>query len=160
MTRPLTLAAVLFAAAAVLVASSPPATPQPYSVAAPAAVQVPYYGAVYGQPGALTKADVARIIELLESIERNTAPAAKLAAKAGPDKLVTAKARCAGCHTPAKADAKGGGFLLFNDDSAKSLRVLDGRQKAAVRRAVEEGTMPPAPAAKLTPAERSALTSP
>ncbi len=152
MTRP--LAAVLFAAAAVLVAGSPPATPQPYHAAAPAAVQVPYYGAVYGQPGALTRADVTRIIELLESIERNTAPAR--AVKAGPDALAVARAKCSACHTPARADGKGGGFTLFNDDRASSLRILDGRQRAAVRRAVEEGTMPPN--GKLTPAERSALT--
>lgn len=151
---------ILFVAAAVLVACSNTATTQPYSVAAPAAVQVPYYGAVYGQPGGFSKADVARIIELLEAIERNTTPPT-LPLKGGaktPDVLAVAKARCSSCHTPGRADAKGGGFALFNDDKASSLRILDGRQRAAVRRAVEEGTMPPPPAAKLTPAERSAFT--
>lgn len=128
---------------------TPPATSQP--------VAVPSQAAHYQPPVVLSKGDAARLdrlAELLEAIERNTAPAR--AVKAGPDRLAVARAKCSACHTPARADAKGGGFALFNDDQAASLRVLDGRQQAAVRRAVEEGSMPPA--GELTPAERSALT--
>lgn len=154
MTR--AVAAALFVAAAAVVAGSPHAASQPYHAAAPAAVQVPYNAVVYGQPGALTKADVVRIIELLESIDRNTAPAAAKAVKAGPDKQAVARANCAACHTPAKADKAGGGFILFADDKASALKPLSARERTRVKEAVESGEMPPN--RKLTPADKTALT--
>lgn len=151
---------VLFAAAALAVATARPArSDPPYHAAAPAAVQVPYYGAVYGQPGGFSAADAKRVVELLESIDKRLAvletKAGPVAAKA-PDPAAVARARCAGCHVPKSAEAKGGGFILFADDKAGALKPLSARERARVREAVEGGTMPPN--GKLSPAERSAFT--
>ncbi|MBN9523689.1 hypothetical protein J0H58_35120 [bacterium] len=149
------VAALLFAAVAAVVAGSArPGASQP-GASQPGAV--PSQTAHYQPPVALSKADAARldrVIELLESIERNTAPAR--AVKAGPDRPAVAKTRCAGCHTPAKADKAGGGFILFGDDKATTLKPLSARERTRVKEAVESGAMPPDRA--LTPAERSALT--
>lgn len=127
---------------------------------------VPYYGATYGTPGGFSAAEAKRVVELLESIDRrleaieqktgNGPPAANLKAK-GPDLAAVAKTHCAACHTPTKAEASGGGFILFAGGDAKALKPLSGREKTRVTEAVVGGTMPPDGRKKLTPAERSAF---
>ncbi|HEY1191090.1 MAG TPA: hypothetical protein VGE74_25880 [Gemmata sp.] len=165
----LTCSALFLAGAAVLLASGhpshcnpPPVTGYtPQSHAAP--LVVPYYGATYGGPAGISTADGKRIVELLESIDRRLeAIEAKsgggpLAQKAGPELLTVAKANCASCHTPAKADRAGGGFTLFADDAAGAMLPLSGRQKTAVKQAVTDGTMPPGNRKKLSAEEKAAF---
>lgn len=123
-------------------------------------VVVPYYGATYGGAG-LSAADGKRIVELLESIDnrleaieaKTGGPAAGL--KKGPDLLAVAKHRCAGCHTPGKSEARGGGFILFADDAGGAMKPLSGREKARIKESVQGGTMPPT--TKLSPAEKAAF---
>lgn len=126
-------------------------------------VVVPYYGATYGTPGGFSAAEAKRVVELLESIDRRLeAIEAKqaggpAAVKKGPDLVAIAKANCAACHTPAKSDKAGGGFILFADDQAVALKPLSGREKTRITESVQAGTMPPDGRKKLTPAEKSAF---
>ena len=148
MTRSLALLGLALA----LIVTSAHATP----------VVVPYYGATYGTPGGFSAADAKRVVELLESIDRRLEAIEQRQAwpaplKKGPDLLALSKANCAACHTPAKADKAGGGFILFADDAATALKPLSGREKTRVTEAVQAGTMPPDGRKKLTPAERSAF---
>lgn len=158
---------ILFAAGVALVLgtsapshSNPPAVgygPQAHA----GAVVVPYYGATYGGPAGISASDGKRVVELLESIDRRLEQleaktgAAPLAVKKGPELLAVAKQRCAACHTEARADAKGGGFILFADDKASALKPLSAGEKTRVKQAVQGGTMPPA--AKLTADEKAAF---
>lgn len=131
------------------------------------AAVVPYYGATYTPPGAWTRDDVAKYLGLLEAQNailgeiRDELRAGRAggpvpqAAKKGPDMLATAKARCAACHTPSKSDASGGGFILFADDARTALRPLSTRDRANIKRAVLEGTMPPSK--PLSAAEKAAF---
>ncbi len=148
-------ALALFLTASIAVASTPPA--QTYSV--------PAYGGVplqlLGQQPGLSAADAKRIIELLESIDRRLE--AIEAKTGGPvpllqkkvELLPVAKAKCAACHTPSKADAKGGGFVLFANDDATVLQFLKADAKRAVKQAVQDGSMPKN--GKLTAEEKSAF---
>lgn len=156
--RTATALALFAAGAAVLCAAAPPVACNP-----PPAV-VPAYGSkieyATGQAGVSSAADAKRMIELLESIDQRLAgieakTVGPVAAKKGPDLFAVARAKCAACHTPAKSEAKGGGFILFADDAPGGLKPLSVREKARVKEAVQSGTMPPN--AKLTPAERSAF---
>lgn len=128
--------------------------------ATPPAV-VPYYGATFGTPGGFSATDAKRVVELLESIDRRLEALEQRQAggpvplKKVPDLLAVAKASCAACHTPAKADAVGGGFILFADDKAGALKPLSARERTRITEAVQSGTMPPVK--KLTPAEKSAF---
>jgi hypothetical protein len=129
----------------------------------PVPVVVPYYGATYGTPGGFSAADAKRVVELLESIDRRLAAIEErtggpvpIKAK-GPDLTATARTHCAACHTPAKADGSGGGFILFAADDGKALKPLSGREKTRVAEAVQAGTMPPADRKKLTAAEKAAF---
>lgn len=119
-------------------------------------VVVPYYGAAYGQSNT-SQADNKRIIELLESIDRRME---SLESRAGgplalkrPDPLPVAKSKCVACHTPGKAEAKGGGFILFADDAASALKPLNAREKNLVKQAIQSGAMPPQ--GKLNAAEKA-----
>ncbi len=111
--------------------------------------QVPYQAAVYGGNPGLSPDQAKELLSLLRSIdaklsdiEDKIAPgAAKVVLKTDPLKVAAAK--CAACHVPGKADTKGGGYLLFADDSAKAFRLLGGRDKKRISEAVETGTMPP-----------------
>lgn len=130
----------------------------------PVPVVVPYYGATYGTPGGFSAADAKRVVELLESIDRRLAaieertPGAPAAVKAkGPDLTAVARQHCAACHTPAKADGAGGGFILFAADDAKALKPLSGREKTRIAEAVQSGTMPPGDRKKLTAVEKAAF---
>lgn len=132
----LATALALFAAgtALVLAAARPGASSQP--------VVVPYYGAAYGGGGG----DGKRVVELLESIDARlarleAAGGIKPAAKADP--LPVARAKCAGCHTPAASEGKGGGFILFADDTAVTLKPLSARERTRIKESVQGGTMPP-----------------
>lgn len=158
----LVTALTLFAAGVALMLGSaqPAASTQPSQITG--GVIVPYYGAAYGGSGGVSSADAKRMVELLESIDKRlesieakTAPAgfAKPAAKL--DLLATAKAKCLNCHTQAKADAKGGGFILFSDEAGSGLKPLNAGEKVRVKQAVQSGAMPPN--VKLTPAEKSAF---
>ena len=129
--------------------------------ATPVPVVVPYYGATYGTPGGFSAADAKRVVELLESIDRRLEAIEQrqpgpAPLKKGPELAAIAKANCAACHTPAAADAKGGGFSLFERDE-KSLRQFGAREKVRIVDAVQGGTMPPDGRKKLTPTERSAF---
>ena len=44
---------------------------------------------------------------------------------------------CAACHTPAKAEKAGGGFILFAADDAAALKPLSGREKTRITEAVD-----------------------
>lgn len=132
-----------------------------FAHATPPAV-VPYYGATYGTPGGFSAADAKRVVELLESIDRRLEALEQRQAggpvplRKAPDLLGVAKAGCAACHTPAKADTAGGGFILFADEKAGALKPLSARERTRITEAVQSGTMPPGPK-KLTPAEKSAF---
>ena len=148
-----TFALVLLAGLAGLLGSARADPP----VTAGAAV-VPYYGAAYGGAG-LSAGDGKRIVELLESIDRRLealeqrgGPPVAQKAK-GLDQLAVAKARCASCHSPANAEAKGGDFVLLTADGA--LKPLSGRERARIKEAVEGGAMPPN--RKLTADEKAAF---
>ncbi|TXH99570.1 MAG: hypothetical protein E6Q76_19675 [Rhizobium sp.] len=165
--RLLTCSALFLAGLAVLIASGSPSRSQYATGYSPqttggAAVVVPYYGATYGGPQGLSAADGKRIVELLESIDRRlegieARSAGPLAQRAGPDLLAVAKAHCAACHTPGKAEAKGGGFALFADDGGAALLPLSGRQRTAVKQATADGSMPPSGRKKLTAEEKAAF---
>lgn len=162
--KPLTLLILCAAGTALVLAAARPAESTPpaaqYPTAAP--VVVPYYGAAYGQPGGFSPAEAKRVVELLESIDRRLeaieakqgAPAAQ---KKGPDLFTVAKTNCAACHTPAKADAKGGGFILFADEQPTALKPLSGREKVRIVEAVRGGAMPPEGRKKLTADEKAAF---
>lgn len=164
--RTLTCLLLIFAGVAVLCASSHTANSNPPVVAAPA-VTAPAYGSAVpyflGNSGGMSQADAKRMIELLESIDANQkrtnelleAKGGPLAQKAKVDPLPIAKAKCATCHTPGKAEAKGGGFILFADDQATALKPLNAREKVRVKESVQSGSMPPQ--AKLSSAEKSAF---
>lgn len=155
-------ALVLFVTGTAVVASATP--PQSYSV--------PAYGGVplqlLGQQGGMSAADAKRLLEIeeerlvlqRESNELLRAIAIKLdaplpQAQRKADMLAVAKVRCAACHTPGKSEAKGGSFILFADDTATSLKPLNGAEKRAVKQAVQDGSMPKS--GKLTPEEKSAF---
>lgn len=156
-------AIVMFAAGVALVLgtsarshSTPPgAGYSPQTYAAP--VVVPYYGATYGGEQGATKAQASEMLDLLRKIEQNTRAGVgpQAAPKRGPELLAVAKQRCAACHTESKSEAKGGGFILFADETAKTLKPLSAREKSRVKEAVQGGTMPPN--AKLTADEKSAF---
>lgn len=124
---------------------------------------VPYYGATFGTPGGFSAADAKRVVELLESIDRRLEALEQRQAagpaplRKGPDLLAVAKASCAACHTPSKADAVGGGFILFASDKADALKPLSARERGRITESVQSGTMPPDGRKKLTPAEKSAF---
>lgn len=127
----------------------------------------PYYGATYGGAG-ISAADAKKLIEhtemslaeqkrtneLLEQLLQKLGGEVKAAAKL--DKGKVAQAKCAGCHIPAAAEKKGGGFVLFASDDGKTLNALSKRDSTNLRRLVTEGTMPPG--GKLPPAELRAMT--
>lgn len=151
MTRLATALALFLAGCALVLASGRPAHSTP-------PVVVPYYGATYGG-GGITAADGKRIVELLQSIDdrlaRAEAAAGGKAASVRIDPFPVAKAKCASCHTPGQAEAKGGGFILFADNTPAALKPLSAREKKNIKDAVLGGTMPPN--AKLSAAEKAAL---
>lgn len=159
----LATALLLFAAGVTLMmGSAQPAASTPPSQITGGAI-VPYYGAAYGSSGGMSAADSKRMLELLESIDKRleaieaktagtglAKPAAKL------DPLAVAKAKCLNCHTQAKADAKGGGFILFSDDAGSGLKPLNAGEKVRVKQAVQSGSMPPGQT-KLSATEKAAF---
>lgn len=66
--------------------------------------------------------------------------------------------RCAGCHTPSRAeDGQDGGLILFADDESKALKPLGPRELADVADRVKRndgGIMPPKPKPPLPAKER------
>lgn len=154
---------LLFGLAVVFILGSRPEapayTPQNHSTAG---VVVPFYAATYGEPGGFSKADAKRVLELLESIDRRLESvdqktgAGPLPIKKGLDLLTVAKTRCLSCHTEAKAEGKGGGFILFSDETGSALKPLSSREKVRIKEAVQSGTMPPN--RKLDVEERAAFS--
>lgn len=155
---------ILFGLAVVFILGSRPEapayTPQNQSTVA---VGVPFYAATYGEPGGFSKADARRVLELLESmdkrldsIDQKTGTGGPLSVKKGLDLLTVAKSRCLNCHTESKAESKGGGFILFSDETGSALKPLSSREKVRIKEAVQSGTMPPNK--KLDAEERSAFS--
>lgn len=140
--------------AGILASSRPAASTTPTQLSG--GIVVPYYGAAYGGSDGISQADAKRMLELLAQIERNTRPREGLAQPAAKlDQLAVAKTKCIACHTPARADAKGGGFILFGDEEGKAFVPLSGRARTRIKEAVLSGVMPPS--GKLSAAEKAAF---
>ena len=158
-------------------ANSQPAYTPPPAAAAPASVVVPYNAAVYGQPSGFTAADAKRLLELTEAngtrqektnellAQLLARPAGGPVAAAAPklDVLAVSRAKCAACHTPGRADDKGGGYVLFADESAKAFKPVSSKDRAAenglVRKEVTDTESMPK-GGRLSPAERALFQSP
>lgn len=150
MSRAIAFLALLAVIAIVAIAQSQPT---------PVTVQPAYGGAPYqllGAQGPWSEKDARRAMALLESIDKRLAAIeTQTPPKPRADILPIAKQRCAACHTPAKAEDKGGGFILFASDLADVLKPLSAREKSRIKESVIGGTMPPN--GKLSQAEQSAF---
>lgn len=157
--------------------SAPYHAPPPYAY--PAAAVVPVYTAVYTPRDERPPADAhaendtaAAIRELAAEVralraelaalrESSAAPQGPEAAPKAPAKLAAvdvARQACAGCHAPKAAEAKGGGFVLFADDSAAAFVNLSARDRVRIANRVKNGSMPPPPA-KMNEPYRSELAA-
>jgi mono/diheme cytochrome c family protein len=126
------------------------------------AVVLPLYGASY--TGAGTGDDETRDLlkQLLQEVKQMRQDlAAKgdgggaVAPLAARDPVAIVRAHCAACHTAGVAEDKGGGFELFTE-KGDAIRLSAPDRKAIAGR-VRNGTMPPAKAGRLAPADRDAL---
>ena len=147
------IAAALVLSTAHTSTSQPPPTYPVPSVGGGTYV-VPYYGATYSGAG-LSAADGREMASLLREI-RDSLLRMERGVEASPklDVATVAQARCMGCHTPAKSEAKGGGFNLFNDEKG-TMKALSAAEKTKVKQAVASGAMPPT--TKLSAAEKAAF---
>lgn len=124
------------------------------------AVAVPAYGAGYAPPQQTADAETLR--QLLEEIRAMRAElrAALQQAQQQPqavDAGALAGSVCARCHQASQADARGGGFVMVEDDGSLSVLSLEHRNR--IRRRIENGSMPPPRSASrpLTDGEKKSL---
>lgn len=152
-----TAAALVLGLFALAVWANPPAAVAPVQV-------VPAYGTAYQPPGQHDDvlAELKLLVAELRGLRADVAELKQLAggpqapaAQKKADPLAVVRAGCAGCHSPAAAEARGGGFALFADDGA-TLAPLSAREKARASARVKSGSMPPPPA-KLSAPDRAAV---
>lgn len=144
-------AALLVVALVGLATANPPAAVAPVAVA-------PAYG-VGADPADLSAAVrelAAEVKALRVEMAAARAGAALPQKAAGKAPAAVAKAACAACHTPGKADDRGGGFALFADEKAGALAQLSARDRQRAAARIVSGSMPPAPK-KLDASDRDTL---
>lgn len=112
---------------------------------------VPKHEAAYSTAEALLR----DILVELRGLRADVQAVAGVKGGATGDRVGVLRLRCASCHGADVAEEKGAGFVLLEKDGKPAeLSVAEQRR---VKREVERGRMPPAPAT-LTEAEKKLLT--